>query len=393
MLCRSPIAGVVFTAAVPAALWGGAELVTAWRNRLEGDTDVLVALEVVWMGTTLVALVAVALGRRLFVRLESIDGHDEFEAPAWFPQTAPAARSGVGARGRRRPLAMLLRKELRLQSATFVVAAMFVLAWVLTWISTDGAYRAASVLGGVTVLFTALIPGFAGALTSAEERAFGTIGWQALQPYAAWKQWTVKVTVAIAVSMVLALALPGVLELLMPFAGGPVESAYRRRILDLPWLSILYPLGVLATVTVCGVYISTLATGGLKAALLAFPFVTAAGALHIAVEGNVRLGLFRTLHIDALARASAGNGGAPPWTQEAIRWWSPRGAGEDIVLGTLAAAFCGLLIVLAFRNHTTAGRPPRTVPRQLAWLALYVLIASAMTGAVSPVALWALARP
>ena len=62
----------------------------------------------------------------------------------------------------------------------------------------------------LSVVHLALVPILAGALASAEERRLGTLEWQVLQPTATWKQWLIKATVVIALSVVVSL-LPVVL--------------------------------------------------------------------------------------------------------------------------------------------------------------------------------------
>ena len=57
----------------------------------------------------------------------------------------------------------------------------------------------------LSVVHLALVPILAGALASAEERRLGTLEWQVLQPTATWKQWLVKATVVIALSIVVSL--------------------------------------------------------------------------------------------------------------------------------------------------------------------------------------------
>src|SRR5206468_1469267 len=59
-----------------------------------------------------------------------------------------------------------------------------------------------------TLLYVGLLSIVIGSVASAEERQLGTAEWQVLMPVAAWKQWAVKVGVALGLAMLLAGLLP-----------------------------------------------------------------------------------------------------------------------------------------------------------------------------------------
>lgn len=103
-------------------------------------------------------------------------------------------------------LANLMKKELRLQQPTFLIAALLMLIWFtlgivkLSWPAFE--------LGWVIVppvLLGIVIPIIAGIISVAEERSLGLHDWQLMLPCSLRKQWYVKVLVAVLVNNLLSL--------------------------------------------------------------------------------------------------------------------------------------------------------------------------------------------
>jgi hypothetical protein len=69
-----------------------------------------------------------------------------------------------------------------------VIAGLFTAGWTVTWLTAGGSHRVGAVFGAVAAIYTLLLPAIAGSLASAEERAFGVLNWQLLQPYGTRRQ-------------------------------------------------------------------------------------------------------------------------------------------------------------------------------------------------------------
>jgi hypothetical protein len=111
--------------------------------------------------------------------------------------SAFAGRAGSRARAGRtqHPLWLLLKKEARLQELTFVLTGLYVLIFAVIIGGQSLIPETASEPAPyVTAFFqTGLVPILIGALASAEERRLGVTEWHVLLPFAAWKQWALKV--------------------------------------------------------------------------------------------------------------------------------------------------------------------------------------------------------
>ena len=150
-----------------------------------------------------------------------------------------------------------------------------------------------------------------GALAAAEERSLGTAPADMLLPIAGWKRWAVRVSVAFAVMLGLAVALPAILGIgSLPVArdGG---------------------LGLVVTalvLTALGLYVSTLSANGV-AALVATIVVA------IAIPSTVGLALSAMVYL------------IPQSAESISRVTNP------IAASTLAAPFVVLLLWLGMRNQ------------------------------------------
>ena len=320
MICRSPLAGVVFSFGLPASLF----TLTMWIVPGPG-------LQMrVWFAL-LVALCAFAgvLGWQRFMRLEAIDGTG---AAVQFPW--PLARTPRPGH----PLRMLLLKELRLQQLTFALAAFFIVVWLAIAVQQGLARGSALVvLDILTPLYLALLTVLIGALASAEERQYGTLEAQLLLPVAALRQWMVKVTVVFGLAILLAVALPAILGLVAEAITGRRES-FR---LEVALAVVLLTAGSL--------YVSSVSSSGLRAAVVSLAVLPLALAIYVVVMQQLASAL-EALWPDSLRLG---------WLHRRLEW---------IPTLTVEAALVALLVRFAFVNHRSAEPPSERILRQLAIL-------------------------
>jgi ABC-2 family transporter len=262
MIGRGPMAGIVFTTGVLGLAWGSAQGLVLFEEgtlRTEGSSlDVLRWSGLWYVATGLSALAAIA-GWRMFMRLEAIEGRgQDVHLPQWLARTARQPTASAPWR-RRHPLWQLLRKELHLQQMTIVVAGLYILCWVaISAVRPLIPEDIAGQLDAVMFLYAPLLALLAGSLASAEERQFGTLEWQVLLPLDVGRQWAVKAGVAFGLAFGLGLGLPALLETIRP-SGIELHGMARS----------VGPL-ILVLVSI-GLYVSTVATSGVRAMLLAIP--------------------------------------------------------------------------------------------------------------------------
>ena len=244
MLCRNPLAGVVFAGAAP-----------LWLSRLSE----VVSAGVLW-GVTLPAFAVAAIaGWRLFMRLEAIEGRDpDMLLPrVWRRRTRAIVAAPADRARTRHPVWLLVKKELHLQQMTFAVAGV----WALIWITVAAFTKIVPGFVGfplpfVGVLYGALLALLIGSAASAEERQIGALGWQLLLPMAAWKQWAVKVGTTFGLTALLSFGFPVVLA-----AGHVGVNA---------WYA-----GAIIMLTTGSLYVSSLCRSGLRALMVSAPVMLA----------------------------------------------------------------------------------------------------------------------
>jgi len=339
MVSRGPLGGAVFSVALPFVLFViGAQAFT--RGEAAMDFAFVSTLALVGAGGLLTW--------RTFLRLEAIDGPDaEIGVPVWLRR---GVRSGATARRRiRHPLWLLALKELHIQQMTFVVSALFVVAWIAIAIATVpsfGTIRPAHT--AITYIHGAVVALMAGALASGEERQLGTLDWQTLQPIRARTQWAIKAGVALALALILGFGLPGLFWII---EGSPNLGRF-------PWTM---PLGaVLLTST--ALWVSSLSTSGMRALLATFPVIAGIAVVFVTLE-RPRLGgaaLLEPLATGLLALV--------PLEWPAVRellWWTRM---------AMPAVLAGLLLAHAHANHRSADRGlPRVTVQVLGLLSMIVI--------------------
>jgi hypothetical protein len=276
MLCRSAMAGTVFSLAVPGILLMAGELIGILRYGSRDAAEDFRML-VLWTGTLGVCATGGLLGWQTFMRLEAMEGRgQDMQLPRWpRRRSTPAA---VTTLTKRHPVWLLVKKELRLQQMPLAIGALYLIAWAGV---TSVRHMAPDLMDAfivMSVFYGGLISLLIGSLACAEERQMGTLEWQVLLPMATWKQWAVKVSVALGLATVLALGLP----LLLVGAARLVPTYEPRVVLALPVIAL----------TIGALYVSSLYRNGVSALLMSL--ATLVGVV-----------LFTTVMMNSLAGAVA----------------------------------------------------------------------------------------
>ena len=339
MICRSTLAGIVFTVAIPGLLSVGADVVGALRYGLENAAAIdRFRLLVFWRGMLIICALGAVAGWRMFMRLEVLEGHSHLQfagsAGTWPLSAAPARPHWAWA---------LLMKELRVQQMTFVVAILFALLFVsLASLERSRPDPRFELLLPVTLLYSGLLAMLIGSLSSAEERHFGTLEWQILQPITAWQQWAIKVGVVWGLVLALGVGLPLTLGRLVPGAGGISLHEAEQTALA---------LSLLTSVTI---YVSTLSRSGVAA--LVWSFASVAGTI-----------AFVLLLLDAAERLVI-----RPLVVSGHRLAYSGDLAPVAVYG-IGAGLVGVLLILGFVNHCSMERGASRTWQQALGIAGYIV--------------------
>jgi hypothetical protein len=232
---------------------------------------------------------------------------------------------------------------------------------------------------GLAALHVGAIALLVGASASAEERQMGTIASDALLPMARWRRWAVKVATAAGVVVVLGIMLPWVMNLLFP---GPFPRGIRQAAVGRFSLMNLLRMNVegvaaIGTAFAVSLYVSSLATGALRAFLAAIGALVVTGtsvlAPFYALMMWVRFNLFGWLELDGQSAL--------------VIWLVDQQAG--LVTATyrwLPNAFAAVLVLMVIRyagaNHASLERPLTLIRRQVPRLVAFVLVAALLQGTV-----------
>jgi len=218
MLCRSQLAGLIFSLCLPGAALVAVRVAT--RTPLTSPPPVAAWSRVM----VLLLAVGATIGWRLFMRLESIDGGAAGIHVPWWTRTQQ--RGAVT-----HPVWQLLKKEWRLQQMTFAVTVLYVAACTTAAVfQVPGPDAHVSFIGAVTVVYKLGLPALIGSLATAEERQLRTLTWQLQLPISAWQQWTVKAVTTFGLSLLLSSGLPA----FMVAVFWPTEGAFVGMSLILP---------------------------------------------------------------------------------------------------------------------------------------------------------------
>jgi hypothetical protein len=325
MLCRSALAGAVFSMVLPGLVQVAASLMPSDRAAEAAGVRTF------WIGCLMLCAAGALMTWRTFARLDVVDGGvDVFSMPADLPRRRSASAPVQP------PLWQLLKKEIRLQQMAFVVTAGYLLMCLITIVVWPRV--ADDAVSAMSFLYAAFIPPLVGSVASAEERQLGTLDWQLLLPIATWKQWVVKATVAFALAIALSLGLPAAL------LGLDLDSSFA--FLAIP---VLVATGV-------SLYISSLWSN----AVWAFLTTVLVTVLAAPLAGRVM----------SLAMANP--------HQMVFPGIGPAVSGWVAAIGFLLLAAC-MMTVLGFglTNHRSVERNPWRVVRQLAALSSGLVLALA----------------
>jgi hypothetical protein len=347
MLCRGTLAGAVLSAALTFALFPTGSSIGLPHTAV---MQVVAAL----------AVLSAFMTWWTFTRLEAAGG-PQAAIDLLAPVRLATRDSEIPATVRtRRPIWLLVWKELRLQQPTFAVSGLFV----LTWLLATGAKAGTSGPLPDETLYTAatlhlfLVPLFAGGLASAEERRFGTADWHLLLPFAVWIQWAVKAGVALTSTVALTVGVPVLMMTLAPDAG--LQRAGTP------------PPADMALLCLAALFVSSLSANGVHA-LLATPLVIG-GTLMVAV---VMIWPMAPVAIGELQGVATLLQPTVKMDRSLHGWWMTDGA-------LWMRAGMGLVLAyFGFANHTTSERSRRTLAWQFGWIVGYALAALLVLALVS----------
>ncbi len=333
MLTRSPLAGAVFTFGPAGWLLIATERVYVAVYGREPTADL--AMAAVWTVTLGMCAIGAVMGWRMFMRLEAVDGGvAAVRLPRWLRRTTSTGVA-TSTLTKRHPIWMLVKKEIRLQHMAGAVAGFWVCGWVVLMALRGHVEHADDIFTAMTFFYTASIPVLIGSLASAEERELGTLEWQLLLPVATRTQWTVKVGTVAALTLLLALGLPGLLLAAIDAPAQVLALLFRPQIM----------VGIVALSAV-GLYVSSLCANGLRAMLL-----------------SVAAGVAVLIPVSMAAGWVAGHGlGYVSLAQfEGARAWQAAGfdtASFGPFLGAMeflwTAAIVAVLVITGLANHRSA---------------------------------------
>ena len=344
MICRSTLAGMVFTIAIPGLLSVGADVFGAMLYGLDDSNAIdRFSLLVFWRGMLVICALGALAGWRMFMRLEVIEGHTPLEFPGSL--TGDAATPAV-ASARQHWTWALVKKELRGQQMAFVVAALFALVMGgLMWLDASRAEGTKLPLAFIAMLYTGVLAILVGSSASANERQFGTLEWQILLPVPAWQQWAIKIAVVCGLGLLLGIGLPA---LMRAFDSSP-ES--------FEWRAAVQVASMMLLLTSGSVYLSTLCTSGVGALVLSFPTILATSFLTMTV-GNIVgpvVMQYRRAH---------------PYSRPHLEFDA-----AVLLLYAIGGGLVALLLWLAFLNHRSADRSVARTSKQVLGLAGYITVA------------------
>ena len=401
MVFRNATAGLVFTLAIPSALWITGQIARAASVDFDFvDLEVgspfgySPALVLMIVGMLIVCLIAAVHGRLLFVGLEALDT-PRVLLPSVVKRpratTAGVTSQQTGAR-RRSSLLLFVQKEVRLYGLVFALAGLYAIGWSALWLARADTYLADDSFELFAAMYGLFITLMVGAISIAEERAMGTADTQFLQPWPFWKLCLVKLTTVSLIALGLGLVVPTALEAVLPLidgSGWTVGPTWDYFLFYLP--SFLSNAGVtLLLITLFSCYVSSLCVGGLRALLVAMPSAFTLASLYT----GVLVGIARLESAVTTRLYGPGLPCVPGGSIERCQrpWW----AGLPTVdfktdfrppylysrwMTTIAfVGFVALILFLYQRNFRSGERGATMAKRQLPGVAVYVALAAVLIG-------------
>lgn len=326
LACRSGIAGFLFTGSVVFMLGMG---VTFVFGRWLGEGNGSAIHPAFWWPGLLVLSAIGAIGSwRLATRLEAT------EAPGGsirLPSiSAWTARETVATPTNRHPIIWMLRKELRLQQMSFVLAAIWAVCLGALYVRGQFDPRYIEPMLPLAFMAIGTLPVVIGSIASAEERQSGTLAWQQLLPVPTERQWIVKAGVVVALALVLGGGIPGLALAAVGEANGIVE-----------WIAVALLIMIAAGTAL---YVSTLTASTVRAVVIGVCVLTVMSAVI-------------------------------PWVLFQIaRALGPLHAGFGPNVPGALSLFAVPLLYFGSRNHASAERPTDQLRRQVPWLAVTLFL-------------------
>lgn len=351
MLCRSAIAGTVFSLAIPGLLLVVGELVAATTFGSPSGAKHF-RMVVLWGGTLSVCAAGGVMGWRTFMRLEAIDGRgQDVQLPRWLRPSRTL--TAIPSLSKRHPVCLLVKKELRVQQMALVVAGLYVLGWLGVSSTRHLAPDLADVFNALTLFYAGLIALLVGSLAVAEERQMGTLEWQVLLPMPASRQLAVKVGVALGLAVALGLGLP------MLLTGGRQLLPPALRLEPLGRLVLAVPIIML---TVAGLYVSSVCSSGLRALMISLPAVFGAILFERTVVESLGPAVFAVIsHLPRPVSA----GGLGPHAQRLTLAVAPL---------LLAVGFLAVVLRFALANYRSTDRPAGRLVMQVIGIAASLVL-------------------
>jgi hypothetical protein len=217
LLSRSTLGGMVLNAASQCAVFCGlldlaSHLAESGADLKESHWTILVVSAAI-----LYSLIFQWLGWRKFVRLQlrfAMLGEGMARSESFSRLSLDLHWLRCGPRGR---LLNLLRKEVWLNKATFVLAGILVLCWTLTaallFLLPRNHRTFEMIFDVVSCIYVPLFAVVAGATSLGEEKSLGLNTWQLTLPIRARRQWTLKLAVSGTIMLLLGLVFPWLLSL------------------------------------------------------------------------------------------------------------------------------------------------------------------------------------
>jgi ABC-type transport system involved in multi-copper enzyme maturation permease subunit len=318
------------------------------------------------------------LGYRAFVKLEAIDAQAKEMA---LPAGLEAALAGPLNRLLPRyggPWASLLRKELQIQKAAFVLAAVMCLVSVLMALAwdVDHAELLTAMATVPIAVLVFIIPMITPGGCVAEERSWGVSDWQRALPVRARKQWAAKMIVVVFTSVLLGVVVPVMLWVLDGWVF-QIQNGAKSLHFDAPATAeeltiILYCVIGYVLVLGLGVFTSSLFANSAKAVLTNLGLLIVSGGLAIAAFGAVVAGFYP----DYMATHDAHHGLFSPDPPPMVLFvFFLRQFSGQSALGLLFVALLGWVQYLAFSNYRN-GEPGS----RRAWMQLAIVVGLIVAG-------------
>jgi ABC-type transport system involved in multi-copper enzyme maturation permease subunit len=362
LLSGSTVGGAVVAAVVPVALLLTAETIGQMLyGYTSGSTFMMEELgrTVLWRGLLVAWAVGAIWTVRAFDRLEWTGsgpvGASRWAGNRWSWSRAPADAEArlAGSGWRHRPMVRLVVKDLRLQSVTLSVVAVYVATWVFVF----AVHKRWPLLGPdadvMSGLYVAFLSPLAGAMAFAPERSLKTRAFSAALPFSAWQQWALKVGLAAAITLGLGVGLAAL------FSGwGPPYPMFRG--------DSLRGFAVFATLaTVLSLHTSSFSSSGPRALLVAIPSAIAALVGSNLVGGAVS----RWAVAELLAHVSRQPEMRLEVAYRISNWMTREAVGQNLSLMALVVAASVVPLGFSYVNFTSDKRDAWHAWRQVAWIA------------------------